>query len=154
MQRKSISQSVRQVCDSLTKIHARTFEVVEVGPLRALRPTVFEEVLHVCREALFNAFRHAGVKRVEVEILFAPDIFSVRVRDDGCGIDEALLNQGGKPGHFGLSGMAERATKIGARLTIRSKPQSGTEIELSLSSPAAFHTPRKGWPWAWQAPKP
>jgi len=48
-----------------------------------------------------------------------------------------VLTEGGKPGHFGLRGMVERAKEIGARLTISSKPEAGTVIELSIPKAVA-----------------
>jgi DNA-binding NarL/FixJ family response regulator len=53
------------------------------------------------------------------------------VRDDGCGIDPAVL-QAGRDGHWGLSGMRERAERIGAHLQVMSHASAGTEIELSV----------------------
>lgn len=52
----------------------------------------------------------------------------VVVSDDGCGIDSEVLRSG-RDGHWSLSGMRERAERIGARLKVRSRPTAGTEIE-------------------------
>jgi signal transduction histidine kinase len=123
-----------QVGSDLGKIYAAApaFCAVESGTPESLHHIVFEEVFHICREALLNAFRHSGAAQVHAEVLFARDTFSVRITDDGIGIDERVLSEGGKPGHFGLKGMLERAHKIGAKLTIRSRPRAGTELELSI----------------------
>jgi Histidine kinase-, DNA gyrase B-, and HSP90-like ATPase len=58
--------------------------------------------------------------------------FRFRVRDDGKGIDPALLSDEGREGHYGLRGMRERATLIGGRLTIWSKVDTGSEVELGV----------------------
>ena len=147
MDRGSIGPALSQVGGDLGKVYAPApaFQVVELGAAERLHPIVFEEVFHICREALFNAFRHSGARHIEVEILFARDTFSVRITDDGTGIDERVLSDGGRPGHFGLKGMIERARKIGARLTIRSRPGAGTEVELSIPKSVACNSRSTGW---------
>jgi len=64
----------------------------------------------------------------------------VLVRDDGQGIDPHILNAG-REGHFGLSGLRERASRIGAQLTIRTGAGVGTEIDLLVPASAAFDKP-------------
>jgi signal transduction histidine kinase len=59
------------------------------------------------------------------------------VRDNGCGIDPAIL-QAGREGHWGLSGMRERADRIRARFCVMSSASAGTEIELSVPGNVAF----------------
>ena len=64
---------------------------------------------------------------------------TVRIRDDGIGIDEHRLGDSGHAGHFGLQGMRERATRIGAQLDIWSQQGSGTEIELLVPDTIAYN---------------
>lgn len=60
------------------------------------------------------------------------------MRDDGCGIDAQIL-KAGRDGHFGLTGMRERAERMGARLQVFSRPSNGTEVELTVPGHLAFH---------------
>ena len=53
---------------------------------------------------------------IEVEIRYDQDQLRIRIRDDGKGIDPAILKAGGHPGHFGIPGMRERAQRIGSQL--------------------------------------
>jgi len=149
MDRGSIGRVLSQVGGDLGKVYAPApvFRVVELGTPESLHPIVFEEVFHICREALVNAFRHSGARQIEVEVLFARDTFSVRITDDGTGVDERVLNEGGRPGHFGLKGMIERAHKIGGKLTIRSMPGAGTEVELSIPNTVGYDSRRAGRRW-------
>jgi signal transduction histidine kinase len=62
----------------------------------------------------------------------------VRVRDDGKGIDPAVLRAEGREGHFGLGGMRERAKVAGGNLTVWSGLGAGTEVELSIPEPNAY----------------
>jgi signal transduction histidine kinase len=59
------------------------------------------------------------------------------VRDNGCGIDPLVL-QSGRDGHWGLSGMRERAEKMGVRLKVWSSSSAGTEVELTVPGHIAF----------------
>ena len=110
--------------------------IVEGKPIQ-LHPIIRDEVYRIGREALVNAFRHAQAGKIEVEVEYAAKNLRIVVRDDGMGIDEHVL-QSGKDGHWGLSGMRERAESIGARLRVWSRNHAGTEVELSIPAHIAF----------------
>jgi len=103
-----------------------------------LHPVVRDETFRVVAEALRNAFRHAAATRIEVEIRYETRRLCVRIRDDGRGIEPAVLRDGGKEGHFGLGGMRERAGRVGGKVTIRSAPESGTEVEFTAPASRAY----------------
>ena len=118
------------------------------GPPRDLDPIVRDEVYRVTREALRNAFNHARAKHVEAELIYAERLFQLRIRDDGAGIAPAILKEG-RPGHYGLPGMRERARQIGANLTIWSGAGNGTEIEVSIPGSIAYRgLPRPAFRWS------
>ena len=79
---------------------------------------------------------------MEVEIAYHPKQFSLRVRDDGRGIDRAILDQGGRRDHWGMRGMRERAQRIGAQLDLRRRPEGGTEVELTVPGATAYPSAR------------
>jgi signal transduction histidine kinase/ligand-binding sensor domain-containing protein len=114
------------------------FEVMVEGEPKNLKPVVRDEVYRIAGEALRNAFAHAEANRIEVEIHFDALRLRLRIRDDGKGIDFDLLGDEGRPGHWGLQGMRERAKVIGGKLEIWSSAQSGTEVELTLRSSVAY----------------
>jgi nitrate/nitrite-specific signal transduction histidine kinase len=62
----------------------------------------------------------------------------LRVADNGKGIDQKVLREGGRPGHFGLAGMYERARAVGGRLVVCGSPDSGTEIDLTIPASVAY----------------
>ena len=107
------------------------------GAPRPLRPVVHDEIYFIGREALANAFRHSGASEVVVEIEYSSSHLRVLVRDNGRGIDPQVVNSG-RDGHWGLSGMRERAERIGGKLKVLSMPSAGTEIHLSVPSRLAF----------------
>jgi signal transduction histidine kinase len=114
------------------------FRVSVQGACRELHPLVREEGFLIGREALGNAFRHARAGRIEVEVSYGDAALQVRVRDDGEGISPSVLDGEGRPGHFGLVGMRERAKKLGAHLEVWSKPGVGTEVDLRVPARIAY----------------
>ena len=131
------------------------FRVIVDGERRPLQPALRDEVYRIGREALLNAFRHARAKSIEVELKYAARHLQLLVRDDGCGIDPQVVGAG-REGHWGLSGMRERADRIGARLHVFSSASAGTEIELSVPSNVAFQDQgdrRLQWPGGRRTPR-
>ena len=95
-----------------------------------------------------NAFRHAQARQIEVEFRYEERQLRLRVRDDGKRVDPKLLNEEGRPGHWGLHGMHERAELVGAHLDVWSELNSGTEVELRVPASLAYATPpepRRSW---------
>ena len=111
--------------------------IIVLGSARKLHPLIRDEVYHIGRELLVNAFRHSGASCIEVELEYAPKRFRMAVRDDGCGIDPQVLHTG-REGHWGLPEMRERAERMGARFRVWSRAAAGTEIELSIPNSIAF----------------
>jgi signal transduction histidine kinase len=110
--------------------------VVEGKPMR-MSPFIQDEIYRIAREAIVNAFRHAKARNIETQIKYEPNRILVAVKDDGCGIDSGTLHSG-REGHWGLTGMRERADSIGANLQVFSNANAGTEIELSVPGHIAF----------------
>ena len=119
------------------------FRVAVEGQSRNLHPIVRDEIYKITAEALRNAFRHAQARQIEVEIRYDNEQFRLRVRDDGKGIDPAVLSRHGGEGHYGLPGMRERATIMGAKLTVWSEVDAGTEVELRVPASIAHATARR-----------
>jgi signal transduction histidine kinase len=112
------------------------------GHARDLRPIARDEIYKVAAEALRNAYRHAEAGQVEAEIRYDDKEFRLRVRDDGKGIDPAVLASQGIQGHYGLRGMLERAALMGGKLAMWSEVGVGTEVELRLPAGAVYAASR------------
>ena len=106
------------------------------GTSRDMHPIVREEVCRIGCEAINNACVHSGGTIVTIELTYRYDVL-LSVRDNGKGIDERILRFG-KDGHFGLRGMRERADRIGAKLSLKTTPNSGTEVALLVPGPVLF----------------
>src|SRR5215472_15515341 len=113
------------------------YRATVVGQQQPLRSAIQQEIYSIGREALVNAFCHSGAKRIDLELEYTDRNLTMRVRDNGRGIDQEVLYAGRK-GHWGLTGMRERATRIGGLLKISSSATGGTEIQLSIPSDVAF----------------
>jgi signal transduction histidine kinase len=125
---------------------AAVFQMTMEGQARTLSPLLQDEIYRIGREVLRNAFQHACARRIEAAIQYDPDVFRLRIRDDGKGIDPAVLQQGARAGHWGLPGIRERAKRIGGRLALWSETGAGTEVELTVPASVAYaasHVPRR-----------
>jgi hypothetical protein len=63
-------------------------------------------------------------------------------------IEAKHLNEGGRPGHYGLRGMRERAKLLGGKLAVWSELDSGTEVELRIPASRAYEIApgrRRSW---------
>ncbi len=144
VERNDLAPAVRTLGDELVTDASATagshFSVAVEGQTRELHPIVRDEVYKIAAEALRNAFRHAHAGRVEVDIHYDRDQFRLRVRDDGKGIDQAVLAGQEVEGHYGLRGMPERATLIGGKVTVWSETGAGTEVELTIPARAVYET--------------
>jgi signal transduction histidine kinase len=132
-----LEQAFSKIVQEVPPQEEIAFRVVVEGRSRGLHPLIRDEVYRIGREAILNAFRHSRASRVEVEVEYASHQLRVLVRDNGCGIDSGVL-QSGRDGHWGLQGMRERATRIGAQLNVWSSKASGTEVQLAVPGQSAF----------------
>ena len=77
-------------------------------------------------QGLNNIARHAEASQVAIYLNHEPEAVELRIQDDGRGLDPEKT----PPGHYGLGMMRERATMMGAKLSITSQPGHGTEIVI------------------------
>lgn len=133
-----LAQGFSELAERLRRDFPAQFDLVVEGTARALHPVVQDEASRIGDEALINAFRHAKAERIEMVISYTATVFSLGIRDDGSGIAKEFIELGGRQGHFGLTGMRERAAQIDADLSISSLPGSGTEITLTVPGRVAF----------------
>lgn len=134
-----LNEALSRVPEQIGVAKGVDFKVVVEGHPRPLRPLIRDDVYRMGREALVNAFRHSGANSIQLELGYGSKELRMLVRDDGRGIDKEVLRLG-RDGHFGLSGMRERAERIGGRLRVWSQSARGTEVELSIPGPIAFES--------------
>lgn len=87
-------------------------------------------VFRICQEALTNITKHAEATMVNIHIENKNERLLIRIIDNGKGIKDATLHN---PLSMGLLNMVERASLVGANLSISSSADKGTIIELIVS---------------------
>jgi signal transduction histidine kinase len=87
------------------------------------------ELYNITQEALNNALKHAHANGVRIDLHFGEAATILEIYDDGVGFEAKDETLGGG---FGISGMRERAQKIGGRLQIESSPGKGTKVSVEV----------------------
>ncbi len=119
--------------------HARARVQMQVsGAYHRLDAVVEREALRIAREAAMNAVRHGDPENLWLRLEFDGSIFGMEIRDDGRGFEGTPPD--GSSGHFGLTGMRERAAAIGGTLTVESSPGEGTRVRLTGAAGQAHQT--------------
>ena len=86
-------------------------------------------LFRIFQETLTNIARHAQAQHVHVELATANSGVTLRVTDDGRGIQRAEI---ARTRSLGLLGMRERAELLGGAFDIRSAPGQGTTVTVSI----------------------
>jgi signal transduction histidine kinase/ligand-binding sensor domain-containing protein len=141
-----LEQEFSRIGEEIATDNPVDFRVIVQGLPRPLHPFIHGEAYRIGREAATNAFNHAEASKIKIEVEYLPRSLCILIRDNGCGIDPHVLDTG-REGHWGLSGMRERAEKIGAKLAVLSRAGAGTEVELSIPGKVAYRsTSSFRWP--------
>jgi signal transduction histidine kinase len=105
---------------------------VEVfGEPRALPAAVNTALFRIAQEALTNVVRHSGAASARVRLRFRETALDLQIADDGRGFDPRPIGERERPA-WGLMGIEERATLLGGKASIRSRPGEGTEIDVTV----------------------
>jgi signal transduction histidine kinase len=139
--------ALEQAAHDLLHVQPVEFAMSVTGLRRTLHAVVMEEAYQIGREALANAQRHANAQHIRLEVTFGARRLQLRVQDDGNGFDAEILQRKAVAGHWGIPGMRERADKLSAKLSIRSQPGGGTEVDLQIPATVAYRhqAQRPGW---------
>lgn len=89
-------------------------------------------ILRIVQEALNNVGRHAGAMAVTVGLHLGDRRLRLDLSDDGVGFDPRPLLASGRPGHYGLLQMRERARSLGGDLVVVSRIGRGTRVEVDV----------------------
>lgn len=83
----------------------------------------------MAQEAIHNVKKHAHATALSVQLEYGSDTIALEVRDNGRGgaVDET---ENAMPGHFGLTGMKERAADLGGTLEVSSVAGEGTMVRV------------------------
>jgi signal transduction histidine kinase len=108
---------------------ATELHVTAYGHARALSAESRTECLRIVEEALTNVRKHAHATRASVNLRYGWRSVEMTISDNGRGFEVDRARQ--RPGHWGWLGMRERASRIGAHLSVRSIVGAGTIVTLT-----------------------
>jgi signal transduction histidine kinase/ligand-binding sensor domain-containing protein len=123
--RRLVEQASEQTLNTNLEVH---------GAYRPLTAETEQEVLRIVQEAIQNVKRHAAASNMTVRLEYDERALAVAISDNGKG----FAVQPEKPtsamtgGHYGLTGMRERAQLIQGAIEITSEPGKGTTVRLHL----------------------
>lgn len=132
-----LAHGLTLVGEVLQESQGAVFSLRTLGRPCPLDEQVACEAYSIGREAVLNAFRHADAASIQVELTYAPAQFSLQVVDDGKGIADELIRNGSN-GHWGLTGMFERAARVGGQVTLERGQGGGTRVRLTVPAACAY----------------
>lgn len=132
-----LAGALRQAFENCGSANGMELKLSVNGTSREMHPIARDEVYRIAHEAIANACTHSSGKRLNVDLAYNRNML-LTVRDDGRGISPEVLHAG-KTGHYGLTGMRERAARIGAKITVFSSSK-GTAVTLLVPGKVIFKT--------------
>jgi signal transduction histidine kinase len=118
-------RELNELLDECRDSSGASTRLIVRGPVAALDPALELAAYRIVQEGLTNARRHAPGAAVDVELEYAADQLTVRIRDNGPGPGTTAS------GH-GLQGMRERVATVGGRLRTGAAPVNGFLVEARL----------------------
>ena len=129
LEKQDLPTALNETTRRLTREGEAQAVVQVTGTFRPLAASIESNLLRIAQEAVNNSVKHAGAKRIVIDLHFDADAVQLRICDDGRGFDPQAQSL---EGHFGLLGMRERAQQIDGEFTIHSKTDSGTEVVVNV----------------------
>jgi signal transduction histidine kinase len=117
----------------LDRVRARSGLQIELVQQATGRlPLMYErELWRIAKEAVVNAERHARAERLHIVWRSDGRAAELTVTDDGQG----FVRHAARADSYGIIGMRERATSIGARFEIESTAHGGTTVRVVVGGP-------------------
>lgn len=123
-----LADALREAVGEWRRQHAATEIALEVGELPEVGDTATVAVYRIVQEAVTNALRHAGAKRIDIALAARDDALHVSIADDGIGLPPDWQ----QAGHYGLRGIVERAQVLGGAARIERREPRGTLIDVEI----------------------
>jgi two-component system sensor histidine kinase DegS len=126
-----LSGAIKEAAEQVGAVAGASVSVDLDASIDGLPESVEIVILRVIQEALQNVRKHAAATSVRVRVARDDRAWLVEVRDDGRGFIPEAVQLGGRRS-FGLQFMRERAELIGARFEVRSRPDLGTAVRMTV----------------------
>ncbi len=132
-QHSGLASAIEQAARQLTETKPIKLKLKLGRNGKGLPADVEYNLVRIAQEAVTNSVKHSGARTVEVALDYDARTVHLSVKDDGSGFAREE-NGHGRTGHYGLIGMKERASHIGAEFDLASAPGRGTVISVTLPS--------------------
>jgi signal transduction histidine kinase len=123
---RPIAQALEASVRAAARHTPLTFDAKRAPASAKLDPPTRDALVHIAREAVTNAVKHARPNAIEVVLEHAGQ-WRLTVRDDGRGFDETPADEG-----FGLTSMRQSAHALGGAVHVGSAAGGGTTVEAVL----------------------
>jgi signal transduction histidine kinase len=149
LESRDLAGALTDLARQMTHGTGAVADVQVEGAVQRLGASDEHHLLRIGLEALTNALKHSGARRITMTLRFRADHTALVVQDDGCG----LPHEAPAPadGHFGLLGIRERVDKLGGMLEIGGEPGAGTRLTVTIPAerrqPADPIAPALGESW-------
>jgi len=130
LENHTLPEALSAIGAQLTEGSPPSFHLTVRGVIRQLSYDVQANLYLIGREAITNAVNHAEARRILAQMLYSEKEVLLTVQDDGSGFDPEAATE--KKDHWGIAGMRERASQIGAGFTLESTLGRGTKVGVSV----------------------
>ncbi|MGE0493866.1 MAG: ATP-binding protein [Vulcanimicrobiota bacterium] len=138
----SLAQAIRQFLERMTRESTLEFEFDNhLLPGDSFPPAIRSNLYRVTQECVRNVIKHSGAKKARISLGQSDEEAWVRVEDRGRGFEVGRTLQAGS--HIGLASLRERATLLGGRCSIVSRPGRGSTVEIRV--PLSFSASHIGF---------
>ena len=127
-----LQQAIAWYADEFTRQHGIDTEFEPEGDLTGLPREVATHLYRIVQESLTNVARHARASRAVVRLARDGRLVSLRIDDDGRGLDAGGPPAGERPGGIGITGMRERAALMNGTFTMGRSGLGGIAIEVAV----------------------
>ncbi len=136
---QSLAETLRQYSERVTERTSLEFQI-EADSAHRLPILQEREMWRITQEAITNVERHARATRIRVTWRCDGERAAIRVTDNGIGFE---AGRAGRLDSYGMLGMRERASSVGATLDVHSVPGQGTSITCVLDPTLNQTTPKR-----------
>ena len=120
--------AIRSVCGDMSRQHGITVEFRDEQVPGTIDAAVSLYAYRIVQEALHNVVKHSGASQARVELTGSGVALELVVADEGRGFDPDTPGLAG----LGLLSMRERVKLLDGEIGIRSKPGTGTRLDVRI----------------------
>lgn len=131
-----LSSTLRWYTSRLQEDTSISIRVDVSGEERGLDDAMKITIFRIIQESLNNIIKHSEASHVNIHLTYGTSNVHINVRDNGVGFDtEHVKMERARRPSLGLAGMEERAALLGGSVSIQSRPDYGTDVEVLIPYP-------------------